>query len=332
MKVKVIAEAGINHNGNMDLAKKLIDVAADSGADLVKFQTYAVDRLLTKSAKKADYQTINDSADSQYEMLRPMELSIEMHKELIRYCNKRKIGFLSSGFDCQSVDLLVELGVEQLKIPSGEITNLPYLRNIAEKQKPVILSTGMSCLEEVKAAVDVLECGINKNNIALLHCNTEYPTPYEDVNLNAIDTLRKELNVEVGYSDHTLGVEVAIAAVALGATIIEKHITLDKNMQGPDHKASLEPDELKCMISAIRNIEKAMGCGEKTPSQSESKNIPIARKSLIALSDIKKGEVLSHNNIVAKRPGNGISPMLWDTVIGTKAIREFNADEAIEIK
>jgi N,N'-diacetyllegionaminate synthase len=332
MSVNIIAEAGINHNGDMGLAKKLIDVASDSGADMVKFQTYSVDRLLTKNAKKAEYQNENDEADNQYEMLRPMELSIDMHKELIGYCKERDIGFLSSAFDCQSVDLLVELGVELLKVPSGEITNLPYLRQISAVHKPVIMSTGMSTMDEIREAVCILESGIKREKISLMHCNTEYPSPFEDVNLNAITSIKTEFGLEVGYSDHTPGTEVPIAAVALGASTIEKHITLDKNLPGPDHKASLEPNELKTMISSIRNIEKALGDGIKVPSPSESKNICIARKSIFAQGSIKKGETLTEKNIAVKRPGNGVSPMLWDSVLGTEAIRDFNADEAIEIK
>ncbi len=333
MKTLIIAEAGVNHNGDMAVARELIDVAADAGVDWVKFQTFRADKLVTKSAGKADYQNKTTGADeSQYAMIKKLELTREMHEMLIKHCKSKNVQFLSTGFDLESIDLLVELGQTSFKIPSGEITNLPYLRHIGQYGKPVILSTGMALLEEVEAAVEVLEqSGLNRNSITVLHCNTEYPTPIVDVNLRAMLSIQKALGVEVGYSDHTLGIEVAIAAVAMGATVIEKHFTLDRNFSGPDHKASLEPDKLKAMVKAIRNVEKAMGDGIKRPSSSESKNIPIARKSLVAAHDIRKGDVLSEENMAAKRPGTGLSPMLWDEVVGRKAPRDFLADELIEL-
>ncbi len=335
MHTIIIAEAGVNHNGDFELAKKLVLAAAEAGADFVKFQTFKADKIASKSAKKAAYQekNINDGDDSQYAMLKKLEMPIEWHSQLIKLANENGIQFLSTGFDNESVDLLDRLGTPLFKIPSGEITNKPYLRHIAGKRKPVIMSTGMANLKEVEAAIDVLlENGITKEDITILHCNTEYPTPMEDVNLKAMLTIRNELNVKIGYSDHTQGIEVPIAAVALGAVVIEKHFTLDSTLPGPDHKASLEPDELKAMVNAIRNIEKAIsGTGLKTPSQSELKNIAVARKSILAATKIKKGEIYTQDNITAKRPGNGISPMRWDEVIGCTAIRDFDFDELIEL-
>lgn len=333
MKTLIIAEAGVNHNGDLAVAKELIDVAANAGADWVKFQTFNADRLVTESAKKADYQSRTTDADeSQYEMIRKLELTREMHELLIKYCRSREVQFFSTGFDLESIDLLVELGLESFKIPSGEITNLPYLRHVGQYGKPVILSTGMASLGEVEVAVNVLaQVGTPRSCITVLHCNTEYPTPMADVNLRAMLTIRSALGVEVGYSDHTLGIEVATAAVAMGATVIEKHFTLDRNLPGPDHKASLEPDELKAMVMAIRNVEKAMGDGIKRPSSSEIKNKRIARKSIVAAHAIREGEVFSESNLVAKRPGTGLSPMLWDEVVGRKALRNFSADELIEL-
>lgn len=335
MYTTIIAEAGVNHNGSIELAKQLIEEAAKAGADFVKFQTFKADLLVSKTAKKAEYQqkNINDGNDTQYAMLKKLELNEETHHELINHCKQYGIKFLSTGFDIESIDFLDELDSPLFKIPSGEITNKPYLRHIAGKRKPVIISTGMANLEEIKAALNVLmENGVQKNDITVLHCNTEYPTPMEDVNLKAMLLIRDNLKVKVGYSDHTAGIEVPIAAVALGACIIEKHFTLDRNLPGPDHKASLEPDELKEMVRAIRNVEKALsGSGLKEPSPSEMKNKDIARKSIVAAKDIHKGEPFTEENITVKRPGNGISPMKWDELIGQKAKRDFNEDELIEL-
>jgi N,N'-diacetyllegionaminate synthase len=332
-KVLVIAEAGVNHNGSLETAKKLVDVASEAGADMVKFQTFSADRLVTISANKAEYQNqTTDASESQHAMIRKLELSREMHEDIIAYCKQRNIEFFSTGFDTQSIDMLVDLGLEQFKIPSGEITNLPYLRHIGKYGKPVILSTGMANLGEIEAALEVLETsGTTRNKITVLHCNTEYPTPLEDVNLRAMQAVRDAFGVAVGYSDHTLGIEVAIAAVAMGATVIEKHYTLDRNLPGPDHRASLEPDELKAMVQAIRNIEKTLGDGIKRPSSSETKNKLIARKSLVASSAIRNGDSFTEINLAVKRPGTGISPMLWDEVIGRTAIRDFEVDELIEL-
>ena len=331
MNVFIIAEAGVNHNGSIDLAKKLIDVASASGADAVKFQTFKADNLATKKAQKAVYQKENtDKEESQFDMLKKLELNIEAHKELISYCSNKKIIFLSSPFDHESIELLNDLGLEILKIPSGEITNLPYLRHIGKLNKRIILSTGMSNIDEVKSALNILiNSGTKKSNITVLHANTEYPTPMEDVNLRAMLTIGKELDINFGYSDHTLGIEVDIAAVAMGASCIEKHFTLDCNMEGPDHKASLEPNQLKAMVMAIRNIELALGGSVKKPSKSEIKNMKIARKSIVAKTKIKKDDILNEKNLTVKRPGTGISPMKWDEVMGTKAIKDYNADELI---
>jgi N,N'-diacetyllegionaminate synthase len=333
MNTLVIAEAGVNHNGDMAMARQLIDVAAEAGADLVKFQTFNTDLLVTTGARKADYQTQVLGADeSQHTMLRKLELTREMHVQLISHCKSRGIGFFSTAFDLPSIDLLVELGLDRFKIPSGEITNLPYLRHIGSFGKPVILSTGMSVPDEIRAALTILEqAGTPRNRMTVLHCNTEYPTPMRDVNLRAMLSLRNELGVAIGYSDHTLGIEVPVAAVALGATIIEKHFTLDRHLPGPDHQASLEPAELKAMVAAIRNIEVALGDGIKRPSESELKNIAIARKSLVASRAIRAGELFSAANITAKRPGTGLSPMRWDEVVGRTAPRNFAADELIEL-
>jgi N,N'-diacetyllegionaminate synthase len=331
MNVFIIAEAGVNHNGSIDLAKKLIDVASNAGADAVKFQTFKANNLVTKNAKKAIYQkdTMNIK-ESQFNMLKKLELNIEAHKELILYCNSKKIIFLSSPFDHESIELLKNLDLEILKIPSGEITNLPYLRHIGKLNKKIILSTGMSTIDEVKNALSILiNSGTKKNKITILHANTEYPTPMEDVNLRAMVTIGKELDVNFGYSDHTLGIEADIAAVAMGASCIEKHFTLDCNMEGPDHKASLEPSQLKAMVTAIRNIEKALGSSIKKPSKSELINIKIVRKSIVAKTKIKKGETLTQQNLSVKRPGEGISPMKWDDVVGTKSAKDYNEDEPI---
>ena len=327
----IIAEAGVNHNGSIESAKKLIDVAADAGADFVKFQTFKAETLVTEKAGKANYQIeLTEKDESQFEMIKKLELDRKAHNELIDYCKTKDIQFLSTAFDHDSIDLLTELDIPLYKIPSGEITNLPYLRHMGCMGKPIIMSTGMANLNEVRMAMEVLlKAGLNKNDLYILHCNTEYPTPMNDVNLRAMQTIRDELNVKVGYSDHTLGIEIPIAAVALGATVIEKHFTLDRNLPGPDHSASLEPDELKKMVQAIRNIEVALGDGIKKPSASESKNIPIARKSIVAARTIKKGEVFTSENLAVKRPGNGVSPMMWDDYIGKIANKDYYLDEVI---
>jgi N,N'-diacetyllegionaminate synthase len=332
-KVFIIAEAGVNHNGSLEIAKKMIDVAVDAGADAVKFQTFKAEKLVCRNAQKAEYQKkTTDKNESQFEMIKKLELDLNAHRELIMHCTERGIVFLSTPFDLDSIHLLHELGLEIFKIPSGEITNLPYLKEIGTLKKKVIMSTGMANLKEVEGALDVLtQAGTSKENITVLHCNTAYPTPFEDVNLLAMLTIQEAFKVKVGYSDHTLGIEVPIAAVALGAKVIEKHFTLGKNMQGPDHKASLIPEELNGMVRAIRNIEKALGSGIKKPSHSELKNKPVARKSIVAVKSIKKGEVFTSENITAKRPGIGISPLEWDRVIGSKALRNFDEDEIIEI-
>ena len=332
-KVIIIAEAGVNHNGSYELAIKMVDEAKRAGADYVKFQTAKPELVISTFAPKAEYQKeTTGAAESQLEMCKAIHLPLTDYKPLKEYCDKVGIGFMSTPFDLVSIDVLEPLDMDYYKIPSGEITNLPYLRKIASKHRPVILSTGMCEIEEVEAALQVLEQGgVKRSDVIVLHCNTEYPTPMCDVNLRAMDDLRRSLGVEVGYSDHTKGIEVPIAAVALGARVIEKHFTLDKTMEGPDHKASLEPGELKAMVDAIRNIEQALGDGHKHVSPSERKNMDIARKSIVAARDIRKGEVLTEENITTKRPGNGISPMRWDSVIGTTAIRDFGYDELIEI-
>lgn len=333
MKILIIAEAGVNHNGDLDLAHQLIDVAAQAGADMVKFQTFSADRLVTTHAGKAEYQIKATGADeSQHAMIRRLELTRDMHVELIAHCHSRGIQFFSTGFDMESIDMLMELGLDRFKIPSGEINNLPYLRHIGRYGKPVILSTGMATLGEIESALDVLErAGVPRNCITVLHCNTEYPTPMNDVNLRAMLSIRDAFGVAIGYSDHTSGIEVPIAAAALGATVIEKHFTLDRNLPGPDHAASLEPNELTAMVSAIRNIEAALGDGVKRPSISETKNKPIARKSLVAACTIRSGEIFSETNVATKRPGTGLSPMRWDEVLGRKAPRDFERDDLIEL-
>ena len=333
MAALIIAEAGVNHNGDMAVARKLIDVAADASADRVKFQTFTADTVVTVKARKADYQIrTTDDAESQHAMIRRLELTREMHQALISHCRSRRIQFFSTAFDEKSVDLLMELGVDRLKIPSGEITNLPYLRYVGRYGKPVILSTGMATLGEIEAALGVLEqAGLSREDITVLHCNTEYPTPMSDVNLRAMLTIRDAFGVAVGYSDHTRGIEVAIAAAALGATVIEKHFTLDRKLPGPDHKASLEPDELKAMVAAIRNVEQAMGHGVKRLTPSEAKNKPVARKSIVAALAIRAGEVFTETNLTVKRPGTGVSPMRWDEVLGRKAPRDLAADDLIEL-
>jgi len=331
-KVFIIAEAGVNHNGSIELAKKLIDVAVQAGVDSVKFQTFKTELCISKDAKKADYQieNTNNNQETQFEMVKKLELNEETHKELISYCKTQKIMFLSTPFDHDSIELLNDLGLEIFKIPSGEITNLPYLRHIGKLSKKVILSTGMADIGEIEDALDVLiEAGTQKENITILHANTMYPTPMKDVNLKAMVTIGNTFDIPFGYSDHTLGIEVDIAAVAMGANVIEKHFTLDKTMDGPDHKASLEPDELKAMVKAIRNIELALGSSIKKPSKSETPNMEIARKSIVAKTEIKKGDKLSEENITIKRPGNGINPMRWDEVVGTIATKDYKEDELI---
>jgi len=331
MSVFIIAEAGVNHNGSIELAKQLIDVASNSGADAVKFQTFKAENLVSKNTQKAEYQKkTTDILESQFDMIKKLELDVNTHKELIAYCQEKNIMFLSTPFDHDSIDFLNELGLKIFKIPSGDITNFPYLKRVGALGKQVILSTGMSTLKEVGDALTILVgTGTQKANITVLHANTMYPTPMEDVNLNAMLAIQEEFGVAIGYSDHTLGIEVDIAAVAMGASIIEKHLTLDKTMEGPDHKASLEPEELKDMVVAIRNIENALGSYEKKPSPSEIVNMDVARKSIVASCIIKKGELLSDKNLIAKRPGTGLSPMKWDAVIGTKATKNYQEDELI---
>ncbi len=330
-RVLIIAEAGVNHNGNIETAKKLIDAAADAKADYVKFQTFKAEKNITREAPKATYQIKNDSSsDSQLEMVKKLELSENDHELLIEYSAKKNIRFLSTPFDFESITLLKKFGINIGKIPSGEITNLPYLRKMASSFNKLILSTGMATIEEIADALKIIfQTGFNKNNVTILHCNTEYPTPMNDVNLLAMLDIKKKFKTKIGYSDHTLGIEVPIAATALGATIIEKHFTLDRNMPGPDHAASLEPDELKAMITGIRNIEEALGKRHKKPSSSELKNIAIARKSIVASKRIHKNEIFTEDNITVKRPGTGISPMQWDNVLGKRAIKDFEEDELI---
>jgi N,N'-diacetyllegionaminate synthase len=331
VSVFIIAEAGVNHNGSIELAYKLIDVAFESGANAIKFQTFKAKNLALKNAEKAPYQKQSkNSNESQFDMLKKLELDIGDHKKLINYCKKKGIIFISSPFDYESIDLLSELKLQIFKIPSGEINNLPYLRRIGSLGKEVILSTGMSTLMEIEDALNILiNAGTSKNNITILHANTMYPTPMEDVNLSAMHTIKNKFDVAVGYSDHTLGIEIDIAAAALGASIIEKHFTLDKKMDGPDHKASLDPNELRSMIHAIRNIEKAMGDGVKILTKSEKPNISIARKSIVAKTAIKKGDIFSEKNLTTKRPGTGISPMKWYSIIGKVAKRDYNLDDLL---
>lgn len=333
-KIIIIAEAGVNHNADITLAKRLIDVACESGVDYVKFQTAIPHLVVTKGGEMAKYQVENiGKKESQLEMTKKIHLPLDDFRVLSDYTKEKQIKFISTPFDLVSVDFLAELGMDFFKIPSGEITNYPYLVKIAKLGLPVFISTGMAEMTEIREAINVLiENGVPKKEITVLHCNTEYPTPMEDVNLKAMLHIKRELDVKVGYSDHTLGIEVPIAAVALGATVIEKHFTLDKTLEGPDHKASLEPEELKIMVQGIRNIEKAIsGSGIKEPSKSELKNKPIARRSIVANREIKKGEILTADNLVVKRPGIGVSPMQWREVLGSKAIRDFEEDELIEI-
>lgn len=330
MSVYIIAEAGVNHNGSLELAFRMVDAAKKAGADCIKFQTFKSEKLVSHNAQKADYQKNTTGDGSQMDMLKKLELSYDEFLKLKTYCDKMDICFLSTPFDFESIEFLNSVDMPFWKIPSGEVTNLPYLVALARTGKPVVMSTGMCDMEEIEAAIKVLRDNGTKE-IKLLHCNTEYPTPFEDVNLRAMQTMRDQFEVEVGYSDHTSGIEVPIAAVALGATVIEKHFTLDRNMEGPDHKASLEPDELAAMVASIRNIEKALGSVDKTPSSSEIKNKAVARKSIVAKSDIKAGEKFTEENITVKRPGTGISPMRWYDILGNSAIRDFHEDELIEI-
>jgi N,N'-diacetyllegionaminate synthase len=327
----IIAEAGVNHNGDMELAKKLVKVAHDAKVDVVKFQTFVAEDLVTKSAEKATYQReISDASEFQLEMLQKLELSESQHQELKNFANSVGLEFLSTGFDIRSMEMLLTLGIERIKIPSGEITNLPYLRFIAAQNKEIILSTGMANLSEIDRALTALvQGGANLEDITVLHCTTNYPTLMDEVNLNAMVSLGREFDVKVGYSDHTKGIEVAIAAVALGATVIEKHFTLDCNLPGPDHKASLEPGDLKALVEAVRNVEIALGDGVKRPMDSEMANRNAARKSLVAKTRIQKGEMLTIDNVAVKRPGTGISPMEWDSVIGTVATEDFSKDDLI---
>lgn len=332
MSVFIIAEAGVNHNGSLKRAKEMVIKAREAGADAIKFQTFKSEKLVSTFAEKAAYQIENTgSADeSQLEMVKKLELSFDDFRELQAFSKEKGIQFLSTPFDLESIDFLNQLEMPFWKLPSGEVTNYPYLVKIAQTHKEIVMSTGMCTLDEISEALAVLREN-DAGKIALLHCNTEYPTPMEDVNLKAMETLRKAFDAPVGYSDHTKGIEVPIAAVAIGATIIEKHFTLDRNMEGPDHKASLEPSELKAMVQAIRNIEKAIGTGDKKPTPSEIKNMAIARKSIVANQAIKKGEIFTEKNITTKRPGTGISPMKWRQVLGQKATRDFTEDELIEV-
>lgn len=331
MSVYIIAEAGVNHNGSLETAKLMVDSAKEAGADCIKFQTFVAKNIASKNAVKAEYQQKQTSSEeSQLDMLKKLELSFDEFEELSEYCHSKGIEFLSTGFDFDSIDFLNRIDMQKWKIPSGDITNLPYLIKIAKLNKPVILSTGMSTMEDIRAALDVLKEN-GSGEITVLHCTTEYPTPFKDVNLAAMKTIHEEFGVPIGYSDHTRGIEIPIAAVAMGATVIEKHFTLDRNMKGPDHKASLEPDELKAMVSAIRNVEVSIGNSEKQPAESEKKNMEVARKSIVANCLIKKGEVFTEENLTVKRPGNGISPMKWFEVIGKSAIRDFEEDELIKL-
>lgn len=332
-RIFIIAEAGVNHNGDIAIARQLVDAAAASGADAVKFQTFQADKIISRSAKKAEYQKQKtDPGESQLDMVRKLELSRDDHEKLIEYCSIKGIMFLSTPFDFDSIELLDTLGMQIFKIPSGEINNLPYLRRMGSLGKEIIMSTGMATLGEVETALQILvESGTRKDKLTILHCNTEYPTPFEDVNLSAMVTIREALKVKTGYSDHTPGLVIPIAAAALGARVIEKHFTLDKRMDGPDHNASLEPDELSEMVKSIRIIEQSMGDGIKQPSSSEYKNLEIARKSIVAACDIGEGETFTEDNITAKRPGSGMSPMLWDLVLGKMAKRTFKEDELISL-
>lgn len=340
-KIIIIAEAGVNHNGSLQLAKEMVWAAKSAGADYVKFQTAVPELVISSIAEKADYQkATTGKSESQLDMCRAIHLPLEDYVGLKKLCEEAGIGFMSTPFDLVSVRFLAELGQDYFKVPSGEITNLPYLREVAKAGRPVILSCGMSVTEEIRDAIAILtgthtlypsESTLTRDDITLLHCNTEYPTPYRDVNLRAMLSLSGELGVRTGYSDHTRGIEIPVAAAALGAVMIEKHFTLDRNLPGPDHKASLEPHELREMIQAVRHVEEALGNGHKHVTDSERKNMPIARKSIVAARDIRAGEILTEENITVKRPGNGISPMRWDDVIGTRAVKDFQNDSLIEL-
>lgn len=332
MRTIIIAEAGVNHNGSMERAREMVAAAKEAGADYVKFQTAVPELVISTYAPKAEYQKDTDGTGrSQLEMCKAIHLPLDAYAELKALCEETGIGFMSTPFDLVSIDLLAELGQDYMKVPSGEITNLPYLERIAYHGIPVIISTGMATTEEARRAIDILTSGpLTTDDITVLHCNTQYPTPMRDVNLRAMLTLRDALGVKTGYSDHTTGIEVPVAAAALGAAVVEKHFTLSRELPGPDHKASLEPQELKQMVRAIRNIELAMGSGDKQVTDSERGNMAVARKSIVALRDIKEGEILTEENITTKRPGNGISPMRWHEILGTRAIRDFGADELIE--
>ncbi len=331
MKPIIIAEAGVNHNGSLDTALRLVDAAAASGADYVKFQTFKAEKIVTNAGKTAEYQKENTKADSQVDMLRRLELPYDDFKIIADHCKQKGIGFLSTPFDIESIDFLKSLHMDYMKVPSGEITNLPYLKKIVQLRMPIILSTGMCGLADVESALQVFyDGGVSRNDITVLHCNTEYPTPFADVNLRAMLTLHEAFGVNIGYSDHTPGIVVPIAAVALGATVIEKHFTLDKTMDGPDHIASLNPEELSEMVRGIRHVAMALGSPYKRVSPSEKKNMTAARKSIVANSEIKKGEILSERNLTVKRPGNGISPMQWDSIVGRKATRDYQPDDLIE--
>jgi len=332
-KVIIIAEAGVNHNGDLNRAKKLVDEAVKAKADYIKFQTFKTELIISKRAPKASYQieNANDFSETQFEMAKKLEFNTTQNQELIDYCKVKNIKFFSTAFDLESLQYLYDIGLDLVKIPSGEITNLPYLRKAAELFSKIILSTGMSSMNEIGEAMAIfLKAGISRNDITILHCNTEYPTPMKDVNLKAMLSIRAEYNVAIGYSDHTLGIEVPIAAVALGASVIEKHFTLDRNLPGPDHRASLEPSELKAMVTAIRNIEDAIsGDGKKRPSPSEEKNIEIARKSIHSAVELKKGSVIREEDLIPLRPGDGISPMNWDKVIGKTILKDIPAFEKL---
>ena len=330
MSVYIIAEAGVNHNGDINLAYQLVDAAKAAGVDCIKFQTFKSENLVSHTAQKAEYQKVATGDSSQQDMLKQLELSFGEFVSLKEYCDRKGICFLSTPFDFESIEFLNSIEMPFWKIPSGEVTNYPYLVALAKTGKPVVMSTGMCEMQEIEDAIAVLREN-GASDIKLLHCNTEYPTPYEDVNLRAMKTLRDAFGVEVGYSDHTKGIEVPIAAVAMGAAVIEKHFTLDRNMEGPDHKASLEPQELKQMVDSIRHIEAALGSGDKKPSPSEKKNMAVARKSIVAAARIKAGDILTEENITVKRPGNGICPMRWKEVLGTRAVRDFEEDELIDI-
>ncbi len=329
----IIAEAGVNHNGDVALARELVDVAADVGADFIKFQTFTADKLITLDAAKAEYQKKSGLiGESQFDMLRKLELSKDAHFELIEYAKKRNVSFLSTGFSVEDLFFLKQLDLDYFKVPSGEITNVPYLEVVGSFNKPIILSTGMSTLAEVQFAVEILiSVGVSRDKITLLHCTSEYPAPYSDVNLMAMLTLKKHFQFEVGYSDHTLGIEVSLAAVALGATVIEKHLTLDPKMNGPDHAASLSPDEFYKLVSSIRNIDISLGSSTKAPSMSEIKNINVVRKSIVAKKNIRKGDIYTVENLTTKRPGLGVSAIFWHEILGSQAKKDYQIDELIQL-